>query len=241
MSAQTGEIRAVAWSEVFPWLMIVRALRLATSAPILLVATMAVLLLPWGWHAAAFSWVNPRNRVRTGCPFPTAYGPSSPSIDARRTRPLRRPGSCPAVGSEFAGPDVPGLAGWRPAGAAPVSPRCVVERVGLFRARHVLEHRRVGLFRRDHRPNSRDAVRARRARGTGRCGAVRGQTVLRRSWVRRCFRLPASPSSSCARSPSGGCCDSMWESCRPRSCGSSSCSAACWRPSCSSACSSAGR
>jgi hypothetical protein len=54
MSAQTGEIRAVAWSEVFPWLMIFRAVRLSTSAPILLVATVAVLLLPLGWQAAAY-------------------------------------------------------------------------------------------------------------------------------------------------------------------------------------------
>ena len=43
---------AVAWSEVFPWLMLVRALRLATSAPLLLVATVGVLLLPPGWQVA---------------------------------------------------------------------------------------------------------------------------------------------------------------------------------------------
>ena len=53
MSEQTQQLRSVAWSEVFPWLMLVRALRLATSAPLLLVATVAVLLMPLGWHAAA--------------------------------------------------------------------------------------------------------------------------------------------------------------------------------------------
>lgn len=51
--ADAGWIRRVAWSELFPWLMIFRALRLSTSAPILLVATVAMLLLPWGWRAAA--------------------------------------------------------------------------------------------------------------------------------------------------------------------------------------------
>jgi hypothetical protein len=53
MSEQTHEIRSVAWSEVFPWLMLLRALRLATSAPLLLAATVGVLLMPQGWHAAA--------------------------------------------------------------------------------------------------------------------------------------------------------------------------------------------
>ena len=52
-SIDTGVIYRVAWAEVFPWLMIFRALRLSTSAPILLVATVGTLLLPWGWRAAA--------------------------------------------------------------------------------------------------------------------------------------------------------------------------------------------
>ncbi|MHB8973918.1 MAG: hypothetical protein ACYC3X_19745 [Pirellulaceae bacterium] len=71
MSAQTGGIRAVAWSDVFPWLMIFRAVRLSTSAPILLVATVAVLLLPLGWQAAAFLAGEP-----------TALGPTWSSLPA---------------------------------------------------------------------------------------------------------------------------------------------------------------
>lgn len=53
MAEPTQQLRGVAWGEVFPWLMLVRALRLATSAPILLAATVAVLLLPVGWRVAA--------------------------------------------------------------------------------------------------------------------------------------------------------------------------------------------
>ncbi|MCU0958876.1 MAG: hypothetical protein MUF48_02115 [Pirellulaceae bacterium] len=40
----------MAWSELFPWLKLVSALRLAASAPLLLTATLAVLLLPLGWQ-----------------------------------------------------------------------------------------------------------------------------------------------------------------------------------------------
>jgi hypothetical protein len=52
-SIDTRVIHRVVWAEVFPWLMIFRALRLSTTAPILLVATVGTLLLPWGWRAAA--------------------------------------------------------------------------------------------------------------------------------------------------------------------------------------------
>ena len=54
MSTHTGEIRGVAWDEVAPCLMLFRAVRLATSAPILLVTLVALLILPFGWHAAQF-------------------------------------------------------------------------------------------------------------------------------------------------------------------------------------------
>jgi hypothetical protein len=54
VSTQASEIRNVAWDEVVPGLMLFRAVRLATSAPILLVALLALLVLPFGWHAAQF-------------------------------------------------------------------------------------------------------------------------------------------------------------------------------------------
>ncbi len=54
MSTQASEIRTVVWDEVVPGLMLFRAVRLATSAPILLVTLVALLLLPFGWHAGQF-------------------------------------------------------------------------------------------------------------------------------------------------------------------------------------------
>ncbi len=52
MSDETGAIRTVAWGEVFPWLMIFRAVRLSISMPVLLLATVATILMSLGsWGA----------------------------------------------------------------------------------------------------------------------------------------------------------------------------------------------
>ena len=51
MAADQSEIRAVAWTEVFPWLMIFRSFSLAISMPMLALATLGVLLTPIGWLA----------------------------------------------------------------------------------------------------------------------------------------------------------------------------------------------
>ena len=53
MSDETDTIRSVAWGEVFPWLMIPRAVRLAISVPMLFVATVGFLLMPLGWWGAS--------------------------------------------------------------------------------------------------------------------------------------------------------------------------------------------
>ncbi len=54
MSDDSGPLRSVAWGEIFPWLMILRALRLSTGAPVLFLATVGTLLMPLGWWGAAF-------------------------------------------------------------------------------------------------------------------------------------------------------------------------------------------
>lgn len=51
MAADPSEIRAIAWTEVFPWLMIFRSFSLAISMPMLVLATVGVLLTPIGWIA----------------------------------------------------------------------------------------------------------------------------------------------------------------------------------------------
>ena len=48
------KLRAVAWSEIFPWLNIFRTFRLAIRIRTLLLATAAMLLIVHGW--AFFDW-----------------------------------------------------------------------------------------------------------------------------------------------------------------------------------------
>ncbi len=53
MSDDAGTLRGIAWTEIFPWLMIFRAAHLSTSLPILLLATLGTLFMPVGWRGAA--------------------------------------------------------------------------------------------------------------------------------------------------------------------------------------------
>ncbi len=64
MPDDSGMIRRVAWEELFPWLMIPRGLRLASSVPVLFVATVGVLLMPLGWWGASYV-LPPRQRDET--------------------------------------------------------------------------------------------------------------------------------------------------------------------------------
>ncbi len=54
MADEAGTVRSVAWGEIFPWLMIFRALRLSISIPMLFLATLGTLLMPLGWWGAGF-------------------------------------------------------------------------------------------------------------------------------------------------------------------------------------------
>lgn len=50
MNEERGLLRAVSWRDLCPWLIIFRVYRLAVSFPVLLLATLAVLLTPLGWR-----------------------------------------------------------------------------------------------------------------------------------------------------------------------------------------------
>ncbi|MHB8865511.1 MAG: hypothetical protein ACYC6N_24305 [Pirellulaceae bacterium] len=103
MSIQSGEIRTVAWSELFPWLMICRALRLATSPPILLVATIGLFLISWIWQAAAYIAGEPTLRH----PLESSAPAGVPILgQAREDGPLSEPPSLtfPPSGREFVAP-----------------------------------------------------------------------------------------------------------------------------------------
>jgi hypothetical protein len=47
-----GTVRHVAWRELFPWLILFRTFRIAISPTLLAIATVAVLVAPWGWRVA---------------------------------------------------------------------------------------------------------------------------------------------------------------------------------------------
>lgn len=87
MDEPASPLRQVAWCELFPWLKLWQALRLAASAPLLLTATVAVLLLPLGWHAAAFvceapsetaAVVGPTTLQPLASPIPAWREPAQP-------------------------------------------------------------------------------------------------------------------------------------------------------------------
>lgn len=48
-------VRQIAWEELFPWLILLKTVRIALAPSLLAVATLAVLLTPLGWHA--LSWL----------------------------------------------------------------------------------------------------------------------------------------------------------------------------------------
>ncbi len=64
-------LRAVAWSEILPWLVIFRTFRLAIAPRVLILAAVAILLMLSGWAALGLvfsvdaEWMKPEN----GCPW----------------------------------------------------------------------------------------------------------------------------------------------------------------------------
>jgi hypothetical protein len=78
MADESGLIRRIAWEEVFPWVMLLRSLRLALSIPALFIATLGVLLMPVGWWAA--SLVLPAREAVEN--VPAAVRPLHPPTDS---------------------------------------------------------------------------------------------------------------------------------------------------------------
>jgi hypothetical protein len=65
----SGTIRAVAWSEVFPWLKIVRAFRLAISFRALVLGALGILLTATGWGAIGLFFGTDSDATRWLKPF----------------------------------------------------------------------------------------------------------------------------------------------------------------------------
>jgi len=59
MSQPTGSLYEVRWSEIFPWLILVRALRVSLLIRVLLLAAVGVLVTEWGWSFLARAFDQP--------------------------------------------------------------------------------------------------------------------------------------------------------------------------------------
>src|SRR3990172_1801536 len=80
-----GTLRAVAWSEIFPWLKLLRCFRLAIRFRLLLLSAVAVLLTFSGWAVLGFVFSgseDPFIVAYRGCPWlaVTRLVPDRPGI-----------------------------------------------------------------------------------------------------------------------------------------------------------------
>src|SRR5688572_16764092 len=62
MPESPSVIRQIAWRELFPWLILLRTFRISISPALLALATVAVLLVPLGWHLAGLAFLSPALR-----------------------------------------------------------------------------------------------------------------------------------------------------------------------------------
>jgi hypothetical protein len=63
MTDQQGVIRRISWRDLFPWLILFRAFRIAISPSLLAVATVAVLISPLGWRLASRVFLSGEQRA----------------------------------------------------------------------------------------------------------------------------------------------------------------------------------
>jgi len=74
MADQPGKVREVAWSELFPWLMLIRTVRIALMARVLILAALGLIVLALGWRIILWTTGTEDEVVRTW------YADSSPWI-----------------------------------------------------------------------------------------------------------------------------------------------------------------
>ena len=68
MTDERGVLRRIAWRELFPWLVIARALRQSISPTVLLVATLGVFVSSIGWRIAPYIFFTEKGRMEAGVP-----------------------------------------------------------------------------------------------------------------------------------------------------------------------------
>ncbi|HUE73421.1 MAG TPA: hypothetical protein VMP01_21260 [Pirellulaceae bacterium] len=68
MTDERGVVRRIAWRELFPWLVIARALRLSISPTVLLIATLGVFVSSIGWRIAPYIFFTEQGRTSARIP-----------------------------------------------------------------------------------------------------------------------------------------------------------------------------
>ena len=68
MTDERGVVRRIAWRELFPWLVIARALRQSISPTVLLVATLGVFVSSIGWRIAPYIFFTEQGRIDARVP-----------------------------------------------------------------------------------------------------------------------------------------------------------------------------
>ena len=63
MSDERGPVRHIAWRELFPWLTLLRAFRMAVSPTVLLLATLGVFVSSLGWQVAPYIFLTQEQRT----------------------------------------------------------------------------------------------------------------------------------------------------------------------------------
>ena len=195
----SGIVRAVAWSEICPWLSILRTFRIAISLRVLVFGALGILLTLIGWSIFGVLFSSDHDvaewsrTTATECFGPVDIGTVrspedwrslvdyGPQIDFSQGPFLRRGLDFPTRSERFSRIPSPVRRPW------PVS---------CYRA---LDHWRLGIFRRGDQPYGRGPIGGRRTGGLGGCPAIRQvQMAL-------LFRRPAvSPDGSRAGRPYHG-------------------------------------
>jgi hypothetical protein len=94
-------VRQIVWEELFPWLILLRTVRIALAPSLVAAATLAVLLTPVGWRASGWLLGEAAEEAAPNTGRPQASRTAAPSATPRPARPPLEP-LPPAARSQLA-------------------------------------------------------------------------------------------------------------------------------------------
>jgi hypothetical protein len=102
MSEDRGVVREIAWKEIFPWLSLARALRLAVQVRLMVLASAAMVVTMLGWSLLGYAFSGSAEGPRKGWIEPYRMTPWSMA----ETRPPAESAAAQPAGSETAAVDL---------------------------------------------------------------------------------------------------------------------------------------